>query len=37
MLWESFRGGTPSIAELIEEGGPPCSQKYWCLTEIKIT
>ena len=22
MLWESFRGGTPSIAELIEEGGP---------------
>ena len=31
---ESFKGGTPSIARLIEEGDPPARRKIF--TEIKL-
>ena len=35
MQWESFNGGTPSIAMLIEEKGPLLAEIFGILAEIK--
>ena len=33
---ESFKGGTPSIARLIEEGDLPCWQKDFHIDQIRL-